>query len=58
MPAGSPGRPIRPHVVLGLSGVSFPRPGDYSFEVMLDERHLTSVPLYVIQAPPHASGNP
>lgn len=57
VPAGSPGRPIRPHVVLGLSGVSFARPGDYSFELMLDERHLTSVPLYVIEAPPRAPGN-
>ncbi len=57
VPPGPPGRPIRPHVVLGLSGVSFARPGDYSFEVMLDGRHLASVPLYVMEAPPRTAGN-
>ncbi len=58
VPAGSPGRPIRPHVVLGLSGVSFSRPGDFSFEVMLDGSHLASVPLYVMEAPPRPAAHP
>ncbi len=48
---GVPGRPIRPHIVMGLSGVTFEKPGDYSFEVMLEGRHLRSVPLYVVEAP-------
>ncbi len=51
VPQGTPGRPIKPHVIMGLSGISFPRPGDYSFEVIVDERHLRSVPLYVLEAP-------
>jgi hypothetical protein len=37
---------------MGLAGVTFPKPGDYSFEVMLDDHHLKSVPLYVMEAPP------
>ncbi len=41
---------------MGLSGVSFPRPGDYSFEVMLDTRHVASVPLYVMEAAPRSEG--
>ncbi len=48
---GVPGRPIKPHVVMGLSGVTFQKPGDYSFEVLLAGRHLRSVSLYVIEAP-------
>jgi hypothetical protein len=55
VPGGPPGRPIKPHVIMGLSGISFPGPGDYSFEVKIDERHLKSVPLWVMEAP---SGRP
>jgi hypothetical protein len=51
VPGGSPGRPSKPHVIMGLSGITFPRPGDYSFEVMVDERAMKSVPLYVMEAP-------
>lgn len=51
VPGGAPGRPIKPHVILGLSGVSFAAPGDYSFEVIIDGHHLRSVPLHVMQAP-------
>lgn len=51
VPAGIPGRPIKPHVIMGLAGITFQKPGDYSFEVMLDEGHLKSVPLYVMAAP-------
>ncbi len=40
---------------MGLSGVTFPRPGDYSFEVMLDARHMASVPLYVMEAAPRST---
>lgn len=50
VPAGQPGRAARPHIIMGLGGVTFERPGDYSFEVMVDDRHLKSVPLAVVQA--------
>ncbi len=54
---GRPGRPVRPHIILGLSGVAFPAAGDYSFEILIDGQHKRSVPLYVVQAPePHRPG--
>lgn len=56
VPSGLPGRPIKPHVVMGLSGISFPQPGDYSFEVMVDDEPLRSVPLYVVEALPAPPG--
>jgi hypothetical protein len=51
VPHGIPGRPIRPHVILGLAGISFQKPGDFSFEVTVDNRHVRSVPLHVMAAP-------
>jgi hypothetical protein len=51
VPGGVPGRPIKPHVIMGLAGVTFQKPGDYSFEIMLDGQHLKSVPLYVMETP-------
>lgn len=56
VPPGAPGRPIKPHVIMGLSGITFQKPGDFSFEVMVDDHHMRSVPLYVIQAPSPARG--
>ncbi len=53
---GAPGRPVRPHLIMGLSGITFTEPGDYSFEVIVDGRHLRSVPLHVVQAPPQGRG--
>ncbi|UCC73762.1 MAG: hypothetical protein JSV86_04155 [Gemmatimonadota bacterium] len=55
VPGGAPGRPSKPHVIMGLSGITFPKPGDYSFEVLVDDRHMRSVPLYVMGA---AAGRP
>ena len=51
VPAGGPGRPSKPHVIMGLGGVSFPKPGDFSFEVIVDEQHMRSVPIYIMEAP-------
>ena len=51
VPAGEPGRAVKPHVIMGLSGINFSKPGDYSFEILVDERHMKSVPLYVMKAP-------
>jgi hypothetical protein len=36
---------------MGLAGVTFHKPGDYSFEVVLADQHLKSVPLFVMEAP-------
>lgn len=58
----TPGRPLKPHIILGLSGVVFPAAGDYSFEVLIDGVHKRSVPLYVAQTPgppgPAGAGGP
>jgi hypothetical protein len=51
VPTGIPGRPVKPHVIMGLAGVTFHKPGDYSFEVVLGDQHLKSVPLFVMEAP-------
>ena len=56
VPAGVPGRPLKPHVIMGLSGISFPSPGDYSFEVSVDGHHMKSVPLYVVEHIPVPPG--
>lgn len=59
--AAGPGRPLKPHIIMGLTGVSFPRAGDYSFEVFLDGDHRRSVPLYVLEGPrqpPNPEGDP
>jgi hypothetical protein len=56
VPSGAPGRPVKPHVIMGLSGASFNRAGDYSFELVIDGQHLKSVPLYIMQAPPLPQG--
>ena len=53
---GEPGRPVKPHVVMGLSGISFPKPGDYSFEIIVDDRHMKSVPLFVVESLPMPPG--
>lgn len=57
VPKGAPGRPARPHVILTLNAISFPRPGDYAFEVTLDGSHLKSVPLHVVEAPGRPGGS-
>ncbi len=51
VPGGVPGQPVKPHVIMGLSGITFHRAGEYSFEVLVDERHLRSVPLHVMETP-------
>jgi hypothetical protein len=52
VPGGAPGRRVKPHVILGLGGVTFHKPGDYSFEIIVDNQPLTSVPLHVSQRQP------
>jgi hypothetical protein len=52
VPGGVPGRLLKPHVIMGLGGISFQKPGDYSFEVIVDGQHMKSVPLYVMDTPP------
>lgn len=47
-----PGRTVKPHVIMGLSGINFQKPGDYSFEIVVDGEHMRSVALHIAQGPP------
>jgi hypothetical protein len=42
---------VKPHVVMGLNGIMFHGAGDYAFEIRVDDRHLRTVPLHVMQTP-------
>jgi hypothetical protein len=37
-----------PHI-LNLNGIVFPGPGQYSFDIQVDDQYLTSLPLYLSQ---------
>lgn len=37
-----------PHI-LNLNGIVFPAPGQYSFDIRVDDKYLTSLPLYLSQ---------
>jgi hypothetical protein len=41
------GRPAFVQLVMNLAQLRFPKPGDYSFQILVDEQHLKSVPLYL-----------
>lgn len=56
LPTAAPGRSSKPQIIIGLNGVTFDKPGDYSFEVMVDGRHLKSVPLSLVAMPGRRSG--
>ena len=46
---GHVGGEIRfPHI-LNLNGIVFPAPGQYSFDIRVDDEYLTSIPLYLSQ---------
>lgn len=56
VPSAAPGRHTRPHIIMGLNGITFAKPGDYSFEVMVDDHHLKSIPLHLLRAPASPPG--
>ena len=43
-----PDRPIRVQVVLPMEGLRFPKPGNYSFDILLDGRYEDSIPLEIV----------
>ena len=45
LPFQVPPRGGKCNIITELNGVTFPRPGRYSVEVLVDGRHLKSVPL-------------
>ncbi|MDX6730943.1 MAG: hypothetical protein QOC54_891, partial [Baekduia sp.] len=47
-----PGVPIRTApLILQMHGVRFDKPGHYSFELLVDNHHLRSLPLHVLADP-------
>lgn len=45
------GKPLRGNIIAQLSGVNFPHYGDYAFHLLVDGRHMASVPFTVAQMP-------
>jgi hypothetical protein len=52
-----PGRPIVSQAILQLNNITFPRPGTYTVDILVDRRHERSVPLEVHEAVPSADGS-
>lgn len=46
-----PGRPILTQAILQLNNITFPRPGTYTVDILLDRRHERSLPLEVHELP-------
>jgi acyl transferase domain-containing protein len=45
-----PGRPMTAQTVMDINHFQIPRPGTYSFEIFIDNRHQRSVALHVVEA--------
>ncbi len=56
-PPFRPGHPLRANLILGIAGASFPKHGTYSFEILVDDHNIESVPLYVLPLPPGTPGS-
>lgn len=50
--ARGPGRNLAGNLILGLQGLPLPGNGSYEFNVLVDGRHVGSVPLYVTDPVP------
>ena len=51
-PAGRPGRRVTFNAILALQGVTFPRPGDYQFSILINGEEKRSVSLQVNEPAP------
>jgi hypothetical protein len=47
-----PGRELQGNLIIALQGMPLPGNGSYEFSILMDGRHVGSVPLYVAEAPP------
>lgn len=45
-----PGRLMHGNLIMGINGLPLPGNGSYEFNILMDGRHLGSVPLYVAEA--------
>lgn len=44
-----PGRPLRGQVIVRVDGVVLPKFGDYEFHLLIDGRHMASVPFSLVE---------
>ena len=54
VPKGAPGYPILANHILSLSGVTFPKEGDYAFHILLNGEDKKHVPIHVGTLVPNA----
>lgn len=47
-----PGRPMTAQTIMDLNNLQLPRPGTYSFEIFIGNRHHRSVPIHVFEEHP------
>jgi hypothetical protein len=53
VPAERPaGQELPALLAIGLQGLTVPAPGHYSIEILVDDRHLQSIPFQMMQGPP------
>ncbi len=50
-PSPRTGRGTTYTVVAGMNNLNFERPGEYSFEILIDGRHAKSLALYLVELP-------
>lgn len=43
-----PGRPMTAQTIMDINNLQVPKPGTYSFEIFVDDRHLRSVPVHAL----------
>lgn len=51
-------RDVFVQMVLNIIGLPLPAPGEYDFHIVVDDRHLKTLPLYVQLGPPQTIGEP
>jgi hypothetical protein len=44
-----PGRPMTAQTIMDINNFSLPRPGTYAFEVVVDHRHMRTVPIHAFR---------
>lgn len=45
-------RPTFVQLVLNVVGAQFPRPGAYDFHIVVNDQHLKTVPVFLVETPP------
>ncbi|HUP00880.1 MAG TPA: hypothetical protein VM737_05085 [Gemmatimonadota bacterium] len=45
-----PGRPMTAQTIMDMNNLQLPRPGTYSFEIFIDNRHARSVAIHALEA--------